>query len=63
MQLAKEQLQRLCGMFLCALVRFKESVPSSYFDSVAPEIMATFLVHTQSTKCQDTHNRQTIRTL
>ena len=39
----KEQLQRTCAVFLSALSKFKEAVPSSHMESVNDEIMATFL--------------------
>ena len=40
----KEPLQRTCAVFLSALSKFKEAVPSSHMESVKDEIMATLLV-------------------
>eukprot|EP00435_Cladocopium_sp_Y103_P001374 s423_g1.t1 len=40
----QEHLQRVCAVFLAALVKFKEQVPSSYVDQVGDELLQTLLV-------------------
>lgn len=42
---AEEHLQRICCMFLAALAKFQETVPTNYFAEVVDEITSTFFVH------------------